>query len=729
MAEVGNLTVKVGIDGAAKAVQDLEKIRRQLELINTLARNVAASFATVNTQLRTFDQITKSMDGATRSGEKYNYTLRNTARIIGDISRGSNGKALLDLAQTASIVGSSSRSFSSVFGSVFGAKTGPGRTRGRFGLATANAVEQMMLQSQFNAMQNPFLNAAASSPQGQRYFPGLSGVSATGNTKAPFTGGMQMPGVMDYIAKASGNFANRGVFSGLNTPFGGAGSPSLLGLGVAAGVIGGFVVALKAAIGFMQFMATSTIKLAEAFSGLAISAVQITSQFQDLRSANLSTNIGNAGGFTQAQYATFASNPNAMFASSRYRNAKAQSNSEFDYIRMVAEKSPYSIQEIAGAANVLKTGGIPLNKFLETTAKTGSAVGLKGNELQLLARVFQRQAFGDYPDPEVAARFGLTRSNPALKNFGITFDKDKQLTSSTSKTVNGMRDYLESRFGAGFILTANNFSTKLASVMDKISQTMTIVGEPVLEALNRFFDAFTKSLERLSNSGVLDLIALNITNFIDSVVSYMNTPDFINAAAGFFAVVNEVPRQLKFMFEAVKEVVALITDPQELLSGNLFGNVAGIGADLFMNQLSAVDSIMWTMEYFKNSLRFAPMSGNKKKFGEGDDFTGPDLTKAQEDGNKKLQQLVDNSKKLVDLFDLRRQTIGLGPLSQIGVTGVELAAAGMPMSSSHKIDPSNYSSISAGPVRGINQLEKGINALNRENQNKAKAGRGIRTSR
>ena len=67
MAEVGNLTVKVGIDGASKAVQDLEKIRRQLELINTLARNVAASFATVNTQLRTFDSITKSMDGATRS--------------------------------------------------------------------------------------------------------------------------------------------------------------------------------------------------------------------------------------------------------------------------------------------------------------------------------------------------------------------------------------------------------------------------------------------------------------------------------------------------------------------------------------------------------------------------------------------------------------------------------------------------------------------------------------
>jgi len=230
-----------------------------------------------------------------------------------------------------------------------------------------------------------------------------------------------------------------------------------------------------------------------------------------------------------------------MYSTSTYRRALAQSNREFEYIRYVAEKSPYSIQEIAGAANVLKTGNIPINKFLETVAKTGSATGLKGNELQLLARVFQRQAFGDYPDPEVAARFGLTRSNPQLKNYGITFDKDMKLTSSTAKTVNGMRDYLESRFGAGFILSANNFSTKLASVMDKISQTLTIVGTPVLEALNRFFDAFTRSLERLSNSGVLDLIALNITNFIDSIVSYMNTPDFINAAAGFFAVVNEVP--------------------------------------------------------------------------------------------------------------------------------------------------------------------------------------------
>lgn len=729
MAEVGNLTVKVGIDGASKAVQDLEKIRRQLELINTLARNVAASFATVNTQLRTFDSITKSMDGATRSGERYNYTLRNTARIINDIGRGNNGKAFLDFVQTASIVGSNARSFSSVFGSVFGQRIGAGRTRGRFGFATANAVEQMMLQQQYNAMQNPFLNAIASSPQGQRYFPGLSTVGRTGNTRAPFGGGIQFPGLMNYIEKASGNFANRGIISGLATPFGGAGTPSLLGLGVAAGAIGGFVMALKGAISFMQFMATSTIRLAEAFSGLAISAVQISSQFQDIRSANLSTNIGNLGGFSPQQYAMFERNPGALYGSSTYRRALAQSNKEFEYIRYVAEKSPYTIQEIAGAANVLKTGNIPLNKFLETVAKTGSATGLKGNELQLLARVFQRQAFGDYPDPEVAARFGLTRSNPKLKQYGITFDKDMKLTSSTANTVNGMRNYLESRFGAGFILTMNNFSTRLASVMDKIATTMTIVGNPVLESMNKFFDALQNFLTRLSNSGVLDLIALNINNFINSVVDYMNTPDFINAAAGFFAVVNEVPRQLKFLFEAVKEVVSLITDPQEILSGNLFGNIAGIGADLFMNQLSAVNSIMWTMEYFKNTLRFAPMTGNKKTFGDGENFIGPDLTKEQKDGNKKLQQLVDNSKKLVDLFDLRRQTIGLGPLSQIGVTGVELAAAGMPMISSHKIDPSNYSSISAGPIRGINVLEKGINALNRENQNKAKAGRGIRTSR
>lgn len=718
MAEVGNLTVKVGIDGAAKAVQDLEKIRRQLELINTLARNVAASFATVNTQLRTFDNITKSMDGATRSGEKYNYTLRNTARIIGDISRGRSGKGLIDFLQTAALTKTAA---ADGFGRFFSSSMP--RNQSTFGMrlaatvAPGNFVREAMRNNMFN-------DFASNTPLGRRMF----GVDPY--DKSTFKFGPNMQGFAQYITSAT---QKSSILGALNTPFAtrgiGAGM-SLTGLGVAAGAIGAFVMALKGAINFMQFMASSTIKLAEAFSGLAISAVQITSQFQDIRTANLSTNIGNLGGFTQGQYSQFAANPNSLYGTSTYRRALAQSNKEFEYIRYVAEKSPYNIQEIAGAANVLKTGNIPLNKFLETVAKTGAATGLKGNELQLLARVFQRQAFGDYPDPEVAARFGLTRTNPQLKNYGITFDKDMKLTSSTAKTVNGMRDYLESRFGAGFILSANNFSTKLASVMDKISQTLTIVGTPVLEALNRFFDAFTKSLERLSNSGVLDLIALNITNFIDNIVSYMNTPDFINAAAGFFAVVNEVPRQLKFMFDAIKEVVAIITDPQELLSGNAFANIGMIGADLFMNQLSAVSSIMWTMEYFKNSLKFAPMSkGGKKSFGDGENFLGPDLTKGQEEGNKKLQQLVDNSKKLVDLFDLRRQTIGLGPLSQIGVTGVELAAAGMPMINSHKIDPSNYSSISIGPVRGVNQLEKGINALNRENQNKAKAGRGIRTSR
>ena len=86
MAEIGNLQVKIGVEGANKAVQDLEKVRRQLELISNLARNTAASFATFNTQLRNFDSISRSMDRATTSGQRMNYTFVNTARIFKDFS-------------------------------------------------------------------------------------------------------------------------------------------------------------------------------------------------------------------------------------------------------------------------------------------------------------------------------------------------------------------------------------------------------------------------------------------------------------------------------------------------------------------------------------------------------------------------------------------------------------------------------------------------------------------
>jgi hypothetical protein len=155
----------------------------------------------------------------------------------------------------------------------------------------------------------------------------------------------------------------------------------------------------------------------------------------------------------------------------------------------------------------------------------------------------------------------------------------------------------------------------------------------------------------------------------------------------------------------------------------------GAVGDFASGQLSAVENIMNMTNMFYGMMMKPPKTTKTSKELQDERYKSDLPGKAAEEGNKKLQQLVDNSKKLVDLFDLRRQTIGLGPLSQIGVTGVELAAAGMPMINSHKIDPSNYNSISAGPVRGVNQLEKGINALNRENQNKAKAGRGIRTSR
>ena len=511
MAEVGNLTVKVGIDGAAKAVQDLEKIRRQLELINTLARNVAASFATVNTQLRTFDNIAKSMDGATRSGERYNYTLRNTARIIGDISRGQGGKGIGDALQTLAagkiLSGSSfNKDFSRMF-TAFRRATGGA---GGIGDAAVGAYEQGLLRRQLAFQRTPFGRELTQSALFRAL--GYTDVqrNAGGAGRGLLGGGFGLPlGMANYAANFGNRLTQNGLLSALSTSTGGFGGgfslTGLAGIGAAGGL---FAATIGTLITYMKMLSTAVLQGAQAMSGFVRLAVDTAAQFQSLRSANTSLILG-------TQYGGDIS---------KLGLARQQSKIEFAYMRQIAEKSKYTLPEIAGTANVLKTGGIPLKSFLNTVAQTGQAVGLKGNELQLLARVFQRLSFGDYPDPEVAARFGLTRTNPKLKPY-VQFDKDGKLTTPTPDAVNGIKKYLDKIFGAGFKISERDYETKFATLMDTIFAAMEKIGKPVINALIPAFEQLGNLINYLGKSGIFDILGQSIATFISQTMDLMKGND------------------------------------------------------------------------------------------------------------------------------------------------------------------------------------------------------------
>lgn len=726
MAEVGNLTVKVGIDGAAKAVQDLEKIRRQLELINTLARNVAASFATVNTQLRTFDAITKGMDNATRSGERYNYTLRNTARIIGDIGRNRPGKGLIDFLQTAALTKST---VNDGFGRFFG--SGMPRNQSTFGMRTAATFSSGNFIRE--AMRNPMLqDFATSTPLGRNIF------NVDPYTKN-FRSGGNIQGIAQYITSATQKSSIGGA---LGTPFAsrGIGSAfSMQGVLAIGGVAAVFTGIISTLIGYMKMLSSAVLQGASAMSGFVRMAVDTAAQFQSIRSSNVSGILG-------AQFG-------GVYNQTNLGKAKNISNQQFSYMRKIAEKSVYTLPEIAGAANILTQNNIPLNKFLETTAVTGQALGLKGQNVQEVARIFARLAYGDFPDREIGAKYGLVSTNPELRKLGFRFDKNNSMMNRPADAVNMTQQFLGQRFGSGFKVSANNYETKFASLMDKVAAAFEKAGKPIMNALIPAFDQLGKTIDFLAKSGIFDMLGQSMATFISQTMDLMKGDEFKRTLAFLFANINEIPNQLYIMAQGLMKVTNILSrtkpsdfidilDPVGAYARNLGIKLAGgkvrnnpllelpgaVG-DFASGQLSAVENIMNMTNMFYGMMMKPPKTTKTSKELSDERYKSDLPGKAAEEGNKKLQQLVDNSKKLVDLFDLRRQTIGLGPLSQIGVTGVELSAAGMPMSSSHKIDPSNYSSISAGPVRGINQLEKGINALNRENQNKAKAGRGIRTSR
>jgi hypothetical protein len=666
--------------------------------------------------------------------------LRNTARIIGDFSKGQTGKGIGDIIQTLG----ATRVLSGNMRAFRGLSAGTG---------VANALQQASFKSQYDAMQNTVLKSLAESNLGKKLFPGMS---SAGKMAGP-TGSMYTPGYLggvgffNYAGRLTQNVTNqsglmRGIGAGLTTPFapGGAGgflggNMNLLRVGAVAGGIGILATAIGTLVQYMKMLSTAVLQGAQAMAGFVRMAVVQAAEFQSIRSANVSGILGSQFG--------------GVYNRSTLSSARNTSASQFAYMRQIAEKSVYTLPEIAGAANILTQNNIPLNKFLETTALSGQAIGLKGKNVEEVARIFARLSYGDFPDREIGAKYGLVATNPELKKLGFRFDKNNSMLNKPADAVNMTQQFLNKRFGSGFLVSANDFNTKFATLSDKFATILEKIGTPIMNSLIPVFETLGKVIDSFVQTGVFERLGGSIALFFDNLNTYLASPDFKNHSAFFFAVLEEIPNQLSNMFNFFgKMLTQLIGAAQEISKGGpwrLLGeallNIGTLGAagaakvgamainagilDFAAGQFAAPETIMLNYEKYK-AMMAGPGSKGKKVTPLGEKpFDSDQLGKAAEEGNKKLQQLVDNSKKLVDLFDLRRQTIGLGPLSQIGVTGVELAAAGMPMINSHKIDPSNYNSISAGPVRGVNQLEKGINALNRENQNKAKAGRGIRTSR
>lgn len=771
MAQIGDLTVKIGIEGANKAVQDLEKVRRQLELISNLARNTAASFATFNTQLRQFSNAANQMGAGFNAGaqgaQRFNYGIQNTTRILKDLNSGNYRKGLLDVVQTLGAVkvlrdGNFMTDFQKLFRRTYG-----GNSRMNFSEAAVAAYEQGLLRRQAAFQRTSFGSAIMNSP----LFQNLGITRVRQNTEGPgaglLGGGIGLPyGVADFASRFGTNLLNRGASGAIGTPFFsnsfglgrgaagfgrigflGGGFGSIAGLGAISAVIGILTTTIGLLVTYMKTLSTAVLQASQAMSKFVVQAVNQAAQFQSIRSQNISAILGSQFGGVY--------NPTTLSA------ARAQSKLQFDYMREIAEKSIYTLPEMAGAANILSTAGIPLNRFLEVTALTGQATGLRGREVELVARMFSRLAFGDFPDPEVGARFGLVRNNPELQRMGMKFDKSGQMVTGSADAVNIVMKFLSKRFGSGFLVAAMDFNTKFATLSDKFATVLEKIGTPIMNSLIPVFETLGKIMDEFVSKGVFERLGGSIALFFDNLNTYLQSPDFKNHAAFFFAILEEIPNQLTVMFNFFGKFLTKLIDaadmiakggPLNLLKEGLlniftFGAYGGIKLgklafdagflDFMAGQLAAPETISLNYDYYKRMLGGPGYTPPKGTGLEKEDYAGENIKKSTEETAKNTKQLLDVAKKTFDIFDMRRQTIGLGPLGRLGVTGAEFGSMGLPFTESRgiSIGPiTGYNlrhpgSISPGPVRGTTMMEKGVKQINRESSNAGRTGRGIRTSR
>lgn len=255
-------------------------------------------------------------------------------------------------------------------------------------------------------------------------------------------------------------------------------------------------------------------------TGQQISAA--TRRFQDLVEHGerlkrfLVGTAATAGGFWIADRIRDSSQA-AMDAASSYQSLEARltalvgsadaAHRKLKMAELVAAPSPFTTKQLADAAVTLEAFGVNAERSLLVLGKLGAAMGATNERMQVFVRGMGRLGQGQLPELDVLADMGISKADFAAR--GVTPDQHGMIDPTAG--LQALSDIVEAKFGKILDQMANTAEAKRASLEDAGEKAMRSFGTGLLRAAAPSMGAWTKVLNGLNASGVLDQVTDKLT--------------------------------------------------------------------------------------------------------------------------------------------------------------------------------------------------------------------------
>lgn len=403
--------------------------------------------------------------------------------------------------------------------------------------------------------------------------------------------------------------------------------------------------------------------------------------------------------------------------------SQAKTDSLKNLFSDIAGPSAFTYKQIAEAGTQLQAYGVNVKRSLPLIAMLGQAFGASNEQLQMYVGFIGRLK-GGYLD-EVLGRLGITKAD--LKKQGIEFDSGGSLQSSAEKTMVAIEKIVLKKYGSIFKLTQMNASTMAASLQDSFERITEQASKAYMYGLAPIQQNMNNIASAVQNSGVAEAIGKNLTmpflNFFDAITS--NSGAVIQALSYIAAALEEPMIGLnnllnEMRYTAIREgaIYGELAVSKDIINAYQAGEIAESAARMVGNATKPKSFSERVAEYERRMRAARGGKGRGFPGGGTDPFFGGDGSEGKikdmaEKNSANLQRIANNTKKSAELLDLRRQTIGGGPIASLGLTGHELAGMGLQMRSEITMK---------GPIRASTSLERGVRDIVRSEGYKGQNG-------
>lgn len=394
-----------------------------------------------------------------------------------------------------------------------------------------------------------------------------------------------------------------------------------------------------------------------------------------------------------------------------------------DMVRKVAGPSPFTFSQLADLAVGLESIGLETNALLPRLANLGAAFGADEEHLKSLLNMVGKFKVGQMPDAEQMAMFGMSRSMFAKQ--GIKFDKGGGLEPGQElKVFETFINIIDTKYSGMLDGLKNDTSTKLASLTDAWEGAMRTIGQKMITILTPYIKYATDFIGRLMDSGILadltEKFFKPMTEFTKGFTDGNVQKSVDQLLASILAVGASIPDIISSTFKNIGKMLQNFLDnlnasfgrlnPVEAAKGHamidqlktayIYGQISKEQLDTSRKAIeqkygfNATGSVMEGVDFgkpFADAQTFAEtllkkMAGSKApESGEVPKPFGPYFKPGEEPGmggtatsqtEDLLQRIANNTKDSADALTLRRQTLGGGPIAQMGLTAAEVGAAG-----------------------------------------------------